>query len=141
MVLVKNLKFLWCFLLRTFILEKVFGDVIYRKLAFFDHKNIDLKKSQNLHFSKRVSAWFLVKNFKLVYFLFVNKFGLCTLFGGFLYRKVAFLNHWNTGLKRSQNLHFFKVVSPWFWSKILNFFSLFPFRYISPRKSVWWPSL
>ena len=55
MVLVKNLKFLQCFLLGTFLLEKVLGDVLYRKLAFFDHKNIDLKKSQNLHFSKAVS--------------------------------------------------------------------------------------
>ena len=31
-------------------LEKVFGDVLYRKLAFFDHKKIDLKNLQNLHF-------------------------------------------------------------------------------------------
>ena len=35
--------------------EKVFGDVLYRKLAFFDHKNFDLKKSQKLRFSKGVS--------------------------------------------------------------------------------------
>ena len=52
MVLVKNLKFLQCFILGTFILEKVFGDVLYRKLDFYNHKNIDLKKSPKLHFSK-----------------------------------------------------------------------------------------
>ena len=52
MVLVKNLKFLQCFFLGTFLLEKVFGDVLYRKLACLDHRNFDLKKSQKLHFSK-----------------------------------------------------------------------------------------
>ena len=61
MVLVKNLKFLFSSLLGTFLLEKVFGDVLYRKLAFFDHKNIDLKKSQNLRFSKGVSPRFWSK--------------------------------------------------------------------------------
>ena len=35
MVLVKNLKLLQCFLLGTFILEKVFGDVLYRKFVWF----------------------------------------------------------------------------------------------------------
>ena len=61
MVLVKNWKFRQCFLLGTFILEKVFGDVPYRKLGFFDHINIGLKKLQNLHFSKGVNPWFLSK--------------------------------------------------------------------------------
>ena len=71
MVLVENLKFLQCFLLGTFILEKVFGDLLYRKLALYNHKNIDLKKSQKLHFFQRVISMVLVKNFKLLYvFLF-----------------------------------------------------------------------
>ena len=38
--------------------EKVFSDAVGRKLAFLVYKNIDLRKSQNLHFSKRVSPWF-----------------------------------------------------------------------------------
>ena len=59
MVFVKNLKFLFSFLyIGTFLQEKVFGDVLCRKLAFFDHRNFDLKKSQNLHFSKGVVPWF-----------------------------------------------------------------------------------
>ena len=29
---------------------------------FFDYKKIDLKRLQNLHFSKGVSRWFLFKN-------------------------------------------------------------------------------
>ena len=57
MVLVKKSKLRRCFCLGLFLLENVFGDVLYRKLAFFDHKNIDLKKSQNLHFSKGASPW------------------------------------------------------------------------------------
>ena len=61
MVLVKNFKFLSSFLLGSFLLENVFRDILYRKLAFFDHKNIDLKKSQNSHFSKGVSPWFWSK--------------------------------------------------------------------------------
>ena len=68
MVLVKNLKFLFSSLLGTFLLEKVFSDVLYRKLAFFDHKNIDLKKSQNLRFSKGVSPRFGSKISNLFFF-------------------------------------------------------------------------
>ena len=41
MVLVKNYKFLHCFFPITFGLETMFCDTLYRKLAFFDHKNID----------------------------------------------------------------------------------------------------
>ena len=52
MVVVKSCKFLHCFFLSTFGLEKVFCDVLYRKLAIFDHKNIVLKKSQICIFSK-----------------------------------------------------------------------------------------
>ena len=44
MVLVKNLKFRQWFFLGSFLLKKVFGDVLYRKLAFFDRKNIDRRK-------------------------------------------------------------------------------------------------
>ena len=42
-------------------LKKVFRDDLYRKLAFLDHKNTDLKKSQNLRFSKEVSPCFSQK--------------------------------------------------------------------------------
>ena len=41
---------------------KEFDDVLVRELAFIDNKNIDLKKSQNLHFSKGVSLRFWSKN-------------------------------------------------------------------------------
>ena len=61
MVLVKNLKFRQWFFLGSFLLKKVFGDVLYRKLAIFDRKNIDIKKTQNLYFSKGVCSWFKPK--------------------------------------------------------------------------------
>ena len=48
---------------------KEFDDVLDRELAFLDNKNIDLKKSQNLHFSKGVSLRFWSKNVN--FFLFV----------------------------------------------------------------------
>ena len=48
MVLVRILKFLWCLPLGTFLLEKVLGYVLYRKPAFLDHKNINLKMSQKI---------------------------------------------------------------------------------------------
>ena len=61
MVLVINLNFVFSFLLGIFIVEKVFVDVLYRKLAFFEHENSDLKMSQNLHFSTGISPWFWSK--------------------------------------------------------------------------------
>ena len=57
----KILKFLFSIFLSTFLLEKVFGDVLYRKQAYFDHKNIDLKNWQTFQFSKRVSPRFWSK--------------------------------------------------------------------------------
>ena len=41
--------------------KKVNGNVLYRKLAFLDYENNDLKKSKNLFFFKRVSPWFRPK--------------------------------------------------------------------------------
>ena len=52
MVLVKNLSFFLLFGLAKKGQVKVFGDILERKLAVLAYKNIDLKKSQNLHFSK-----------------------------------------------------------------------------------------
>ena len=61
MVLGKINKFLYLFILGKIGQEKVFCNVLDRKLAFLDNKNNDLKKSQNLHFFKRVSPWFWPK--------------------------------------------------------------------------------
>ena len=36
----------------------MFGDVVNRKLASEDYRNIDLRKSKNLHFSKKIRSFF-----------------------------------------------------------------------------------
>ena len=61
MVLTKIMKFLHLFFLGKIRQKKVFGNVLDRKLPFLDYKNMDLKKSQNWQFSKRVSPWFWQK--------------------------------------------------------------------------------
>ena len=43
MILVKNLKFCERFVLCKIHLEKVFGDVLVRKQAFLDKRNMNLK--------------------------------------------------------------------------------------------------
>ena len=52
MVFVKNLKFCERFVLCKIHPEKVFGDVLFRKQAFLDNINMDLKRRQNWHFCK-----------------------------------------------------------------------------------------
>ena len=61
MVLAKIMKSLYFFFLGKIRQKKVIGNVLYRKLAFLDYKNNDLKKSKNLHFSREVSPWFRPK--------------------------------------------------------------------------------
>ena len=53
--------------------KKVFFDLVDRKLAILDYKNMDLKKSEILHFSKGVSPWLLVKNWKSTLLCFEGK--------------------------------------------------------------------
>ena len=44
-VFFRNMKFLYPYFLREIGWEKVFGDVLGRKLAFLDYENVDYKKS------------------------------------------------------------------------------------------------
>ena len=55
MILVKRLKFFHLLCLSKTDREKVFADVLHRKEAFKNNKNI---KTQNLNFPKGVSPWF-----------------------------------------------------------------------------------
>ena len=55
------MKSLYFFFIGKIRQKKVIGNVLYRKPAFLDYKNNDLKKSKNLHFSKGVSRWFWPK--------------------------------------------------------------------------------
>ena len=104
MVLVKNLSFFLLFVLAKKGQVKVFGDILERKLAVLAYKNIDLKKSQNLHFSKGKN-FFIFSSFRF----WRNRA-----------RKGA-KDYKNIGLRKSQNLHSPKGARPWFWSKIRNF--------------------
>ena len=54
------------------------------------------------------------ETFHLISRFFFVKFGLGKVFGDFLERKLAVLDHENTDLKKSEILHFSKGVSPWF---------------------------
>ena len=102
--------------------EKVFVDVVNRKLASQDYKSIGLRKSQNLHFPKGSRPWCWSKIWNVFYFFFFGEIGREKVFGDVLERKLAVLAYKNNDLKESQNLHFSKRVRPWFWSKIWNFF-------------------
>ena len=55
MIFVKNSKFFHFFILFKIGKENVFYDILYRKNAFLDYKNIKLKKTKNWNFSKGVS--------------------------------------------------------------------------------------
>ena len=48
MVSEKIMKFSYLFFLGKIRQKKVFGNVLYRKLAFLDSKNMDLKKSRKI---------------------------------------------------------------------------------------------
>ena len=51
----------------------MFSDLVDRKLAILDYKNVDFKKSNILHFFKGVSPWFAVKIWKLSPRLFFSE--------------------------------------------------------------------
>ena len=61
MVLAKIMKSLYFFFLGKIRQKKVIGNVLYRKLAFLDYKNNDLKKAKTFVFAKGVSPWFWPK--------------------------------------------------------------------------------
>ena len=92
---------------------------------FLGYKKAKSWKSMNWHFSKGVSPWFWSKigHFSTLFFLF--NIGLENVFYYILERKNAFLGYKNKKLKKSKNWHFSKGVSPWFWSKIGHFSTLF----------------
>ena len=60
------------------------------KENFLQYKNIDLKKLQNLHFSKGVSQWFFVKNWDFFIFCFLCKMHREKPFGEVLEKKKTF---------------------------------------------------
>ena len=97
--------------------ENAFYDILERKNAFVGYKNKKLKKSINWHFSKGVNPLFWSKNGHFSNFLFLLNIGQENLFYDILERENAFLGYKNNKLKKPENWHFFKGVSPRFSSK------------------------
>ena len=58
MVLVKNLNFFFRFW-QNRLRKGVWRHIVNRKLASEDYRNIDLRKSKNLHFSKKLEVFFV----------------------------------------------------------------------------------
>ena len=61
MLLVKNWPFVQLFFLGKIGRENLFGNVLDIIIAPLDYKNINIKRSQILHFSVGVSPWFWSK--------------------------------------------------------------------------------
>ena len=55
---------------------------------------------------------------QIIYRVFWGTLGLGKVFVDFLDRNLTFPEYNNTDLKKLQNLHFSKGVSPWVWLKI-----------------------
>ena len=70
MVFLKNCNLSHSFVLFKICQIKLCNDVLDRSIAFLDSKNIDFQKSQNLHFFKGVSPWFLSKIVNFLKFSF-----------------------------------------------------------------------
>ena len=73
MVPVKNWTFVQLFILGKMGRENLFGNVLHIIIAPPDYKNINIKRSQHLHFSMGVSPWFWLKIGHLLNFSFLAK--------------------------------------------------------------------
>ena len=96
MISVKNSKFFHVFILGKIGEENVFRDILDRKNALLDYKNIKLKKSKNWDFSKGVHAF--CQNFFYVFVL--GKIRQDNVFHDILERKNAFLDYKNKKFKK-----------------------------------------
>ena len=65
------------------------------------------------------------QNYEISLFLLFRLNTAKNVFGTVLDRKLAFLDYKYMHLKKSQNWHFSKGVSPWFRPKLSNFFKSF----------------
>ena len=76
----------------------------------------------------------LVQNWPFFQLFFLGNIGHENFFYDILEGKNAFLGYKNKKFKKSKNLHFSKIVNPWFWSKN-GHFSTFFFRQYRPGKN------
>ena len=90
----------------------MFGDVLDRKEAFVDNKNIYLICPKNRKFSKRVNSRFWSKIRTFFHCLFLLKIGPEMMFGDVLERKEAFVDNKNMYLLCPKNRKFSKEGNP-----------------------------
>ena len=100
----------------------MFGDVLVKKQACLDNRNMDFKKRQPWHFFKGDSPWV---GQKVIFFSlsFLSKRDREKVFVDVLDRKEASNDKKNRVLWKTQNLNFSKGVGPSFSSKISDFFN------------------
>ena len=84
-----------------------------------------VKKLQKLRFFQRGSQMVLVQKWPFFELFFLGNMGYKNVFCDILERKNAFLGNKNKKFKESKNLHFSKVVNPWFYSKNGHFSNFF----------------
>ena len=120
MIFVKNSNFFHCLFLLKIGPEMMFADVLDRKEAFLDNKNMCLISPKNRKFSKGVNQWFWSK-IPTFFIFFLLKIGPEMMFADVLVRKEAFVDNKNTFLICLKNRKFSKGVNPWFRSKIRTF--------------------
>ena len=105
MILV-TIFFLCCLFLYWLALKMWLRDLLDRKQALLDDKNIYFLKSRNWSFFKGVNPWFLVKNWTF-YILFFRELELKILFWDLLDRKQALLDYKNFHFLKFRNFPFF----------------------------------
>ena len=76
----------------------------------------------------------LVKKLKYFLVFILVKIGQKNVFDDILERKKSLFTLWKQEVKKVENFHFSKAVSPRFWSKIWN---IYIFSQDVPEKCVW----
>ena len=125
MVLVKNWPFFHLLFLGNIGQENEFYDIIEPKNAFLGYKTRSSKTGTIAIFPKGLVHGFGQKLAIFPSFIFKGNIGQENVFYDILERKNKFLSYKNKKFKKSKNCHFFKGVSPWFWSKIGHFSKFF----------------
>ena len=136
MILVKNSNFLHGLFLLKIGPEIMFGDVLDRKEACLDNKNMYLICPKNRKFSKGVNPWFSSKTPIFFIFLFLLKISPEMMFGDLLDRKEAFLDNKNRYLICPKTRNFPKRLTLEFGQKF-ELSSLFVFIENRPRNDIW----
>ena len=100
----------------------MFYDILEKKKAFQSYKNEKFKSRKIGIFSKGLVHDFDLKLSIFPSFHFMWKKAAKMFFTIFLKKKKAVLNYKYKKFKKSKDHNISKGVSPWFWSKIVNFY-------------------